>query len=37
MLLERELEERRRAVEEGMMGLLEQDLGFARDRVGEDD
>lgn len=37
MLLERELEERRRAIDEGMMGLLEKDLGFARKRVGDDD
>lgn len=37
MLLERELEERRRAIDDGLMGLLEQDLGFARNRVGDDD
>ena len=37
MLLERELAERRRVVDEGLIGLIEKDLGFARKRVGQDD
>lgn len=37
MLLERELAERRRAVDQGMMNLLEEDLGLAREKVGDED
>jgi type II secretory pathway component GspD/PulD (secretin) len=37
MLLERELEERRRAVEDGLMDLLEEDLGLTRHRISDDD
>jgi type IV pilus assembly protein PilQ len=36
-LLQAELEERRRAVEDGLMSLLEEDLGLSRLRVGADD